>query len=137
MKVLLVTSLVLNVLLAGALIGNVSHHMGRRFALMHERALVVELPPEKQKLFHEAMSSMRMEGRDLRKQIGETRERAIAVLTAPEFDEEAYQAEVDKLRVLRGLMMQRVANTTKELAKQFDPEERRALGGYLRDVPPP
>ncbi len=137
MKILLVVSLVLNVLLAGALIGNVSHHVGRRFAFLHEQAMVAQLPPEKQQLFQEAMRSMRLECRDLRKQIGETRERAIAVLTATEFDEQAYQAEVDKLRDLRGQMMQRVANTTKELAKRFDPEEREALGGYLKDVPPP
>ena len=137
MKVFLVCSLVLNVLLAGALAGNVSHHMGHGFGFLGDRMLVGQLPPDKQKLFREAMGNMRAQGHDLRQQMRETRERALATLTATEFDEAAYQTEVDKLRVLRGLMIQRVADTTKDLARQFDPEERELLGRYLRDVPPP
>ena len=139
MKILIVASLVLNLLLAGVIIGNVSHHMGRKHfgSKQHEQKLVAKLPPEKQRLFRDVMERAHAESDDIRKQIGETRERALSILTAPEFDERSFQAEVEKLHDLRGLKMQRLADATKELAKQFDAEERTVLGGYLKRPPPP
>ena len=68
--------------------------------------------------------------------IRETRERTISILRAPVFDEAAYQIEVEKLHQLRGLMMQRLADATKDLAKQFNQEERRGLAEHLRRPPP-
>jgi uncharacterized membrane protein len=139
MKILIVASLVLNVLLAGVIMGNVSHQMGRKYLgfKQHERKLVAKLPPEKQRLFRDAMERAHLECEDLRKQIGNTRERALSILTAPEFDERAFQAEVEKLHDLRGMIAQRLADATMELAKQFDSEERKVLGGYLKRPPPP
>jgi uncharacterized membrane protein len=139
MKILLVASLVLNLLLAGVILGNVSHHMGRKhFGFkQHEQKLVAKLPPEKQRLFRDVMGRADSEREDIRRQIGETRERALSILIAPEFDERAFQVEVEKLQDLRGMIGQRLADATRELAKQFDSEERKVLGGYLKRPPPP
>jgi uncharacterized membrane protein len=60
------------------------------------------------------------------------------ILTAPEFDEQSFQREVDKLHELRNRVADRVADAALELAKQFGPEERKLLGEYLeRSRPPP
>jgi uncharacterized membrane protein len=137
-KILIVFSLVLNVLLAGVLLGNVFHRMGWRSAFMSDdRALAAKLPPEKYKLFTEVMGGARSECKQIRKQIRERREQTLGVLTAPEFDEQAFQREVDSLHELRSRMADRLAGATLELAKQFDPEERRLLGKYLERPPPP
>jgi Spy/CpxP family protein refolding chaperone len=72
----------------------------------------------------------------IRKQMDEARGRVLLILSAPEFDEAAYQAETAKLEELRGVMMQRFADATRDLAKQFNQEERKALSEHLRQPPP-
>jgi uncharacterized membrane protein len=140
MKIVVVASVVLNVLLVGIILGNVFHHMGRGGPFKRDRALAAKLPPEKFKLFTEVMGGARSECKQIRKQIRETREQTLNILTASEFDEQSFQREVDKLHELRGQVTHRVAEATLVLAKQFSPEERRLLGEYLersRPRPPP
>ena len=136
-KILVVTSVVLNVLLAGVIIGNMAHQMERWSAFGRDRALAAKLPPEKYKLFTEVMGGARSECRQIRKQIKETRAQTLGILTAPEFDEESFQREVARLRDLRGQVSDRMAGATLHLARQFDPEERRLLGKYLERPPRP
>jgi len=137
-KMLLVASLVLNVLFAGVIMGNVFHRIGWRSASKHDdRVLAAKLSPEKYKLFTEVMGGARSECKQIRKQIRENREQVLGILTAPEFDEASFQREVDTLNDLRGQVADRLAVATLELARQFDPEERRLLGKYLERPPPP
>lgn len=138
MKILIIGSILLNVLLIGIIIGNVSHRLSiEKFDKRHAPELPVKLSPDKEALFFKTMEKVRKESRDIHKQIEEARERAISILTAPEFDETAYQVEVNRLHELRGIMMQRLADATKELAKKFNQEERRGLAEHLRHPPPP
>jgi uncharacterized membrane protein len=137
-KILIVASLVLNVLLAGVIIGNVFHRIGWRSASKHDaRVLAAKLSPEKYKLFTEVMGGARSECKQIRKHIRERREQALGILTAPEFDEQSFRREVDTLHDLRGRVADRLSGATLELAKQFDPEERKLLGKYLERPPPP
>lgn len=136
-KILVVASVVLNVLLAGVIIGHMTQ-MGRWSAFKQDRALEATLPPEKFKLFTEVMGGARAECKQIRKQIRETRKETLSILTAAEFDEQSFQREVDKLHELRGRVTGRVAEATLVLARQFSPEERQLLGKYLeRSRPPP
>lgn len=135
-KVLLVVSVVLNVLLAGVIIGNTMHQLGR-WAFRDDRALAAKLPPEKYKLFTEVMGGARSECKQIRKQIRETRAQTLGILTAQDFDEQSFQREVARLRDLRGQVSDRMAGATLQLARQFDPEERRLLGRYLERPPRP
>ncbi|HWP47466.1 MAG TPA: periplasmic heavy metal sensor [Candidatus Limnocylindrales bacterium] len=137
-KILMLGSLFLNILLIGASIGHISHSLGRNhWGRKPGPEFTVQLPKDKEKLFFETMEKARLENKEIYRQIRETREKAIAILTAPEFDEAAYQREVEKLHELRGQMKQRFANATIELAKQFNQTERKALAEYLRHPPPP
>lgn len=138
-KILVVASVVLNVLLAGVIIGHMTQ-MGRWSAFKKDRSLEAKLPPEKFKLFTEVMGGAKSECKQIRKQIRETRAQTLSILTASEFDEESFQREVDKLHELRGQVTDRVAEATLVLARQFSPEERQLLGEYIersRPRPPP
>lgn len=133
MKVLIIGSLLLNVLFVGVIIGNMSDCLLReRFWGRHAREIGSKLSKDKAKLFLDTVERVHLNNRDLHKQIRETRERAMKILTAREFDEAAYQIEVDKLHKLRGLMMRRFADATIELTRQFNRKERRVLAQYLR-----
>jgi len=136
-KILVVASVVLNVLLAGVIIGNTLHHLSRWSAFRNDRALAARLPPDKYRLFTEVMGGARSECQQIRRQIRETRAQTLGILTAPDFDEQSFQREVAKLRELRGQVSDRMAGATLQLARQFDPEERRSLGRYLERPPRP
>lgn len=137
-KILVIISVVINILLIGVIFGQVSHRLGRK-DLFQKRVpeIAVKLPADKKALFFRTMERVHRENRDIHKRIRETRERTLDILTAPEFDEDGYQTEAEKLHKLRGLIMQRLADATKELAVQFDQEERKALAEHLRHPPRP
>jgi uncharacterized membrane protein len=135
-KILLLSSLVLNILLIGFILGTVSQRFFREDFLRRQPPEIdVKIPPEKEKLFSETMEQVRKENRTVRRQMRETRQRIFSILTAPEFDEASYQAESEKLQELRGHMMRGLSNTTKKLARQMNQEERKALAEYLRRSP--
>ena len=132
-KVLTIGSLLLNMLLIGVIIGDMSHRLGREhFFGRHAPELVSKLPEDKAELFRETVERVHLDNKDVHKQIGEARERAMKILTAPEFDEAAYLVEVDKIHELKGFMKQRLADATIELARQFEQEERKVLAQHLR-----
>jgi uncharacterized membrane protein len=133
-KILIVCLLVLNILLIGFVIGDVSHRFFKGDSFRKKSPeLSVKLSPEKEKLFLDTMEKVRLENRGIRNQMKETREKIFSILIAPEFNEIAYESEAKKLHELRGLMMQQLSNAMKELAKQFNQEERKALTVYLKD----
>jgi len=137
-KILIISSLILNVLFIGIIIGSMSDRLFRKdFPRRHPPELRVKLPPDKEKLFSYTMEKAFRENDDIRKQMDEARERVLSILSAPEFDEATYQAETAKLEKLRGMMMQRFADATRELAKQFNQEERKALAEHLKQPPLP
>ncbi len=137
-RILIISSLILNVLLIGIIIGSMSDRLFRKdFPRIPPPELRVKLSPDKEKLFSDTMEKVFRENDHVREEMDEARERVLSILSAPEFDEAAYQAEAAKLEKLRGVMMQRFADATKELAKQFNQEERKVLAEHLRRPPPP
>jgi uncharacterized membrane protein len=136
-RILVISSLILNVLLIGIIIGSMTNRLFREdFLRKPPPPLAVKLPPSKEKLFLDTMEKAFRENDHIRKQMDEARERVLSILSAPEFDEAAYQAETARLEELRGVMMKRFADATKELAKQFNREERKVLAEHLRQPPP-
>jgi uncharacterized membrane protein len=137
-KILISSSLLLNVLLIGVIIGSISNRLFREdFPKRRPPDLAQRLPPDKEKLFMDILERVHLENREVHRQIEKTREKVLGILSAPEFDGAAYQAETAKLDELHGHMMQRFGHATKELAKQLNQEERRALAEFLRHPPPP
>jgi len=138
LKILIISSLILNVFLIGIIIGGMSDHLFRKdFPGGKPPVFGLKLSPDKEKLFLDTMEKAFRENDRIRIQMDEARERVLSILSAPEFDEAAYKAETSKLEELRGVMMQRFADATRELAKQFGQEERKALAEHLRHPPLP
>ena len=137
-KVLTIASLLLNVLLIGVVIGDMSHRSDREpFWGRHGQEMASRLPENKAELFRETLQRVHLHNKDVHKKIRESRKRAMKILTAPEFDEAAYRVEVDKIHELKGFMKRRLADATIDLAKQFDQEERKALAQHLKRPPRP
>ena len=133
MKILIFSSLLLNVLLAGVVIGDVSHRFHKEYFVRKSvEEFASKLPGDKAALLLETVERVHLNNRDAYNKIRETREEAMKLLSADEFDEAAYRLQVEKIHKLRSLMKRRLADATIELAKQFSQEERRALAQHLR-----
>jgi uncharacterized membrane protein len=136
MNILVFTSLVLNVLLVGYIIGDLSHRFrDERFDRKEARELASRLPKDKGAMIIGAMERVHKDDHDAFRQIREARREAMMILADREFNEAAYRAEVAKIHQLRGLMKERLADATIELAKQFSQKDRRILAEYLRQGP--
>jgi uncharacterized membrane protein len=136
MKILIFSSLLINVLLAGVVIGDVSHRFHKEYFVQKSvQEFASKLPADKAALFLETVERVHMNNRDAYNQIREARKEAIKFLSAPEFDEAAYRLQVEKIHELGSLMKRRLADATIELAKQFNQEERKALAQHLRHFP--
>ena len=137
-KIAMFGSLLLNALLIGTLIGSMSDRLFRKeFPLRKPPEFGIKLPADKEKVFSDAMAKVFQQNEEMRKQIDDARERVLSVLSAPEFDQAAYRVETARLEKLRSAMMQRFADATEEIAKQFNQEERKVLAEHLRQPPPP
>ena len=136
MKILIFSSLLLNVLLAGVVIGDVSHRFHKEYFVRKSvKEFASKLPGDKAALFIETVERVHLNNQDAYNQIREARKEAIKLLSAAEFDEAAYRLQVEKIHELRSLMKRRLADATIELAKQFSQKERKALAQHLRHFP--
>ena len=132
-KVLIFSSLLLNVLLAGVIMGDVSHRFHKEYFVRKSvKEFASKLPGDKAALFLETVKSVHLANQDAYNEIREARKEAIKLLSAPEFDESAYRLQIEKIDKLRRLMKRRLADATIELARQFSQEERSALAQHLR-----
>ena len=138
MKIVFLCSLLLNVMLIGIIVGDVSRRLSKENLIKEQMSeLTSKLPEDKRELLFNVMRNVYSSSGDTFKQIIRSRERALAAMTAPEFDETAYQKEVEKLHKLRRIMKQRLADAAKELAHQFNREERKILADFFRNLPGP
>jgi len=135
-KILVISSLLLNVLLIGVIIGGMSHKLRREHLFKnHIRDVVSKLPKDKAELFLEIFETVHLNNQDIHKRIRAARKQTMKILTAPDFDEAAFRIQVDKLHTLRSSMMRQLADSAIELAKQFNQEERHAMAQLLRKPP--
>jgi len=133
-KILIFSSLLLNVLLAGVVIGDASHRFHKEYFVRKSmKEFASKLPGDKAALFLETVKRVHLNNRDAYNQIREARKEAMKLLSAPEFDEAAYRLQVEKIHELRSLMKRRLADATIELARQFSQKERSALAQHLKN----
>jgi len=132
-KAFLTVSLVLNVLFIGILIGSLSgdfkEHRKMR-ADMHSS--IDNLPEEKAKLVKKTMRNLHKETKKTRKQVRKTRKNINQIISAPEFDVSAYDAEIKKLQDLQAEIMDKFGKATKELALQMEQDEREVIAELLK-----
>jgi len=86
-----------------------------------------KLPQDKQTLVVETMETVHTENKELRQQAKEIKKAMKGVLTAPEFDANAYQAYADQFQALKVQMMVAKTGAIKDLATQMNQQEREVL----------
>jgi uncharacterized membrane protein len=137
-KILLTLSLLANTLLAGVLIGLLPRQFYQSHPLRERlRRITAQLPEDRRQLVLAHIREVHRRNRRLVHEIRAGREAAIAILTAAEFDEAAFRKQAEEIHRCRGQLMDRLTETTIELAKQLDQNERRLLAEIIRRPPRP
>jgi uncharacterized membrane protein len=135
LKLVFIVSILLNVLLAGVILGELPRRFERNFR-PGERLTrdLAKLPEPLREKFRDKMDQARASG--ARRQMREEREAALRILAAEPFDEAAYDRQVKRIQDLRLQTTQRMADSIKELAIDLPQEERKALVEVLKRPPP-
>ncbi len=127
-KIILITSLVLNILLAGIGLGALSHCLFWPAPLSHTLPeMAAQLPGDKRKLFEDTMHDAWQDVDKLHEQMVEAKKESGLILSAEPFNAEAYMTQIHHMEDIHTHMKQRLAEAIIELAKQFTPQERAVL----------
>jgi uncharacterized membrane protein len=126
-------SFLMNVLLAGVLLGERFDREVPRRQRTENAAKELREPFRAQVL--EKLERMRRETEPAREQIRAARDEAIRIWTAEPFDEAGYDREVSKISELRTDVAKRWAETFRELGISLPPEQRSRLVEVLKRPP--
>lgn len=131
-KTILAISIILNFLLIGLLVGSLSTRYMYKWGMRHYYPETVDnLSTEKQKMVYDKMDELYREKRTHWKKIKKTKSELIDIIRAPKFNEAQYDQKVNELHSQYREMAVNLAQSIKELAKSFNPEERVVLSEFL------
>ena len=116
-----------NLLLATALFATIGFTMTAIGYPIQKLEAFSKLPQDKQTLVVETMETVKTENKELKQQAKELKQAMKGVLTAPEFDANAYQSYADQIQALKVQMMTAKTEAVKELASQMNQQEREVL----------
>ena len=135
LKAFIAASVLLNLLLAGIVIGNAGRYaMGSR--MRHTlQEMAATLPEDKRAHFEETLQRVQKDTDALRQQLSDARKKAVNLLKAPSFNKEAYLAQMQEVQRLHAQIMQRMVESVAQLAEQESPDERVTLADMLRHPP--
>lgn len=131
---LLVVSVLLNILLIGAIGGHWYSGKGRGPYDRHHtdlQALLSELPKDKAEWIVDVMDQSRKIRHQHFKAIKQARQEAMDILVAEQFDVDAFQQKLAALHQLSGDFKQQQMQGVVELAERLTVEERRVLSRFL------
>jgi uncharacterized membrane protein len=133
-KTILTLSVVLNVLLAGMLLGDVSHRLiaPQSFDVS---AQLAQFPQDKRNLFETIMGPAKQKMDTERAKIDEAKREAIRILKSDSFNADSYLKQIRHIEDIHFQMKQHISEAVANLAKQLTPQERTALAEIISHPP--
>lgn len=132
-KVILLFSLIVNFLLLGIVVGEITHEKPHPpFSGMDDK----NLPPEIREKLRNEMSENFKKTKPLRDKIDQTRQEAINILQKDNFDESAFEQKLDELFTLMGQMGHTMTDSVKKIARDAPAKDRANIARMLMRRPP-
>jgi len=137
-RITFIASIILNVLLIGVLLGQTPRRFDRG-ALRQQRLdqVLKDLPDADQKRLRERFQKLLVAADPLFGQIRQAEDEAVQLLGKENFDEAAYDNQVNKINALRQNMTRHLSQVVKDAAKDLSAPERRRFADLLRRPSPP
>jgi uncharacterized membrane protein len=137
-KGIVLGSLVLNVVLAGIILGGSPRRFDRDLRREQRIEQVLEgLPSDSQARLRERMREIRSAAEPHFTQIRRARDEAIRLLGADPFDQAALDGQVARILEFQAEMTKHMSEAIKTAIRDLTPEERRRFAEMLRRPPPP
>ncbi len=131
-KIIFAASIILNILLAGVVIGTYSHGFRMKLSMRQDiDETLKDFPADKRALVTGAMESLRERTKETKKEIRKRRREVLEILSAPEFDPALYDKKVAELHTLMDRLGNEFAGTARDLALNLDQDERKALAEVI------
>lgn len=127
MKAFIAVSVLLNLLLAGIVIGDAGHYFVGRHRHLTVQEIAMALPVAKREHVKASIAGSDQEIAALRRQLDEAREKAADLLKAPVFNAAAYARQIQVIQQLKTQILQRMGGAIINLAAQATPQERAAM----------
>lgn len=128
-KIIFTISIVLNVLLLGAMAGQTFHKLGDRKDRLER--MTQEMSPEGRHVVAKTMQKAFRDGRDKMRSMRQSKQDVKDILGAEEFDAEAFESAASKMQEMMIKAGDRRIQVTKELAEQLSQEDRKQLAGHF------
>jgi uncharacterized membrane protein len=136
LKLLFLTSVTLNVLFLGVLLGQLPQRFRTAFSPQARmEAAIKDMPEPARSRIHVKMDQMFKETQPLRDQIQKVRNETIGIFIADPFDEAAYDRHVSQIDGLRLEMAKRFAVNMKEIARELPAAQRKKLAEAFERPP--
>jgi uncharacterized membrane protein len=133
LRIAFLVSIILNVLLAGVMIGVLPRDLYGRRSRESFLSATDKLPEPARTRFRSNIEAFRKS--PLRQELRDARNEAIRLLTAEPFDEAAYDRAVDKVNELRTQISKRASQDVKAIIKDLPPDQRKAVAEILQRPP--
>lgn len=134
LRVAFLLSIIINVLLAGVILGALPHRLIERSGGRERfHSAIDSLPEPARSRFRAKIEEFR--NSPLRQQMAEARNEAIRLLIAAPFDEPAYDRQVHKINELRRQMTERMSKDMKDVVKDLPADQRSAIAEILKRPP--
>ena len=137
-KLAFITSIILNVLLVGVLLGQSPRRFDRG-ALRQQRMeqVIKDLPEGSQTRLREKFQQLRAAADPLFAQMRQAQDETAQLIAAEPYDEAAFDRQEAKIIALRADMTKKLSQVVKSAIKDLTPEERRRFAELLRRPPQP
>lgn len=138
LKLAFLTSVVLNVLMLGVLLGRLPHRFERAPSQQErlERSLK-EFPEPARTRLRDTLERMDQDGEPISNQIQQTRDEILRIIVADPFDEAAYDRQINRINELRLERSKIMTKIIKDTARELSPDQRKMLVEVLQRALPP
>lgn len=124
MKIIFTLSVILNVLLIGWAAGEAVHKFRKHDPV---QKIARDMSPEGRHIVAKTMQSAFREGRGKMRDMRKAKKEIKQILTAEEFDAEAFEIAAEKMHAMFAEMGKKRVEVTKQLAMQLSKEDRETL----------
>jgi uncharacterized membrane protein len=100
---------------------------GKHKGWMNRQELLLQLPEEKEMLYHKTMRDVRQKTRGIREQVRALHNELKDIFVAPEFNEALFRKKMNDIHSLKGNARKEMENAIVALAEKFTSEERKIL----------
>lgn len=131
-KIILSVSIILNILFIGLLVGHFSHRISMLYSMKSDmQETIKSLPQDKQDLVFSTIKELKSESGEAKDKIKIAQADILKTLTAPEFNPELFDKQVQELHMTFGELTADLAGAVKELALNLDQDERKKLAELI------